>query len=215
MEIQDREPSKALEIAKTQFANAYPKSKEVFENASKHLPGGNTRTSLFAPPFPVAIVSGSGSEIVSVDGDSFLDTLGEYTVGIYGHFHPCILEALQLGLTRGINFGATGPLEGELAGLIKQRFEAQAGLEMLRFTNSGTEANLLAVATARVWTGRSKVMVFTNAYHGSLQSFNKENEPINIPGEYVIAKYSSISSVQQILSQIETDSLAAILVEPM
>lgn len=141
--------------------------------------------------------------------------LGEYTAGIYGHSHPQIIKALQHGLTQGINFGATGPLEGELAGLIKERFEAQAGLEMLRFTNSGTEANLMAIASARVWTGHSKVMVFMNAYHGAVQSFSKDVEPVNIPGEYVVAKYNSIISVQQIISQLEPDSLAAILLEPM
>jgi glutamate-1-semialdehyde 2,1-aminomutase len=209
------EPSQALESAKARFIKANPKSEEVFVNASKHLPGGNTRTTLFAPPFPVAIVGGSGSEIISADGNHYLDMLGEYTAGIYGHSHPNIIEALQDGLTKGVNFGATGPMEGELAGLIKKRFEAGAGLEMLRFTNSGTEANLLAIATARAWTGRSKVMVFTNAYHGSVQSFNKKVEPINIPGEYVIAQYNSIPSVRQILSQLEPDTLAAILVEPM
>lgn len=215
MAVQRQEPGRALEAAKAQFIKANPKSGEVFGNASKHLPGGNTRTTLFAPPFPVAIIGGSGSEIISADGKHYLDMLGEYTAGIYGHSHPKIIEALQHGLSKGVNFGATGPLEGEFAGLVKERFEASAGLEMLRFTNSGTEANLLAIATARAWTGRSKVMVFTNAYHGSVQSFNKKVEPINIPGEYVIAQYNSISSVKQILSQLEPDSLAAILLEPM
>jgi glutamate-1-semialdehyde 2,1-aminomutase len=213
--VHSQEPSRALESAKARFIKANPKSEEVFENASKHLPGGNTRTTLFSPPFPVAIVGGNGSEIISADGSHYLDMLGEYTAGIYGHSHPKIIEAIQHGLTKGVNFGATGPLEGELAGLIKERFETGAGLEMLRFTNSGTEANLLAIATARAWTGRSKVMVFTNAYHGSVQSFNKKVEPINIPGEYIIAQYNSILSVDQLLSRIEPDSLAAILLEPM
>lgn len=215
MAVHSQEPDLALESAKARFIKANPKSKEVFESASKHLPGGNTRTTLFAPPFPVAIVGGSGSEIISADGIHYLDMLGEYTAGIYGHSHPKIIEALQHGLTKGVNFGATGPMEGKLAGLIKERFETSAGLEMLRFTNSGTEANLLAIATARAWTGRSKVMVFTNAYHGSVQSFNKKVELINIPGEYVIAQYNSIPSVNQILSHLEPDSLAAILLEPM
>ncbi len=215
MALPGQEPSIALASAKAHFIKSNPKSEEIFEKASKHLPGGNTRTTLFAPPFPVAVVGGSGSEIISADGNRYLDMLGEYTAGIYGHSHPKIIEALQHGLTKGVNFGATGPLEGELAGLIKERFEASAGLEMLRFTNSGTEANLLAIATARAWTGRSKVMVFTNAYHGSVQSFNKKFEPINIPGEYVIAQYNSMPSVKQIISQLEPDSLAAILLEPM
>src|SRR5271170_3014350 len=71
--IHSQDPSWALESAKARFTKANPKSKEVFENASKHLPGGNTRTTLFAPPFPVAIVGGSGSEIISPDGHHYLD----------------------------------------------------------------------------------------------------------------------------------------------
>jgi glutamate-1-semialdehyde 2,1-aminomutase len=205
--------TEALKVATARFVEANPKSKEVFENASKHLPAGNTRTTLFAPPFPVSVVSGSGCEIVSADGRTYLDMLGEYTAGIYGHSHPKIIEALQYGLTKGVNFGATGPLEGELAGMIKERFEG-AGLEMLRFTNSGTESNVLAIATAKAWTGRSKVLVFSNSYHGSVLSFGKV-EPTNMPGEFLIAQYNSIPSVERILSQLEPDSLAAILLEPM
>ena len=209
------DPTRALQVATEQFIKTNPKSEQVFENACLHLPAGNTRTTLFAPPFPISATSGSGSEIVSADGKTYLDMTGEYTAGIYGHSHPKIMEALQQGLSHGVNLGATGPLEGELAGIIKERFEAGAGLQLLRFTNSGTEANLMAVATAKVWTGRSKVMVFGTGYHGSALSFSKGSEPTNIPGEYLIAEYNSISSVEHILQQLEPDSLAAILVEPM
>ncbi len=204
-----------LQQAVAQFVADNPKSKQNFENASKHLPAGNTRTTLFAEPFPLFIVSASGCRVTSADGREYLDMIGEYTAGIYGHSHPEIIAALQEGLTKGVNFGGTSPLEGELAGLIKTRFEQGAGLEMLRFTNSGTESNLLAVATARIWRGKNKVLVFDNAYHGSLQAFQGQSQRFNIPGEYVIAKYNSISSVDEVLSQLEPDSLAAILVEPM
>ena len=207
--------ARALEIATEKFITANPKSKQVFDNACKHLPAGNTRTTLFAPPFPISATSGSGSEIVSADGKTYLDMTGEYTAGIYGHSHPKIMEALRQGLCNGVNLGATGPLEGELAGIIKERFEAGAGLQLLRFTNSGTEANLMAIATAKAWTGRGKVLVFSTGYHGSALSFSKGSKPTNIPGEYLIAEYNSISSVELILQRLEPDSLAAILVEPM
>jgi len=64
MPVHTLDPGKALESATERFIKANVKSKEVFENASKHLPAGNTRTTLFAPPFPISAVSGSGSEIV-------------------------------------------------------------------------------------------------------------------------------------------------------
>lgn len=214
MAVHPHDPAVILREATEKFIKANPKSKEIFDIGCQHLPGGNTRTTLFAPPFPVSIVSGNGSNIVSADRRQYVDMLGEYTAGIYGHSHPKIIEALQHGLTKGVNFGASGPLEGQLAGLIKERFEP-SGLEMLRFTNSGTEANLLAISTARTWTGRRKIIVFANAYHGSVQSFHSKVEPINVPGEYVIAEYNCIASVQQVISQLEPESLAAILIEPM
>jgi glutamate-1-semialdehyde 2,1-aminomutase len=217
MASQEMKPEDALEAATERFTKENPLSREIFESASQHLPAGNTRTTLFAPPFPPAITSASGCELRSADGKRLLDMVGDYTAGIYGHSHPRIIEALQQSLTKGFNFGATSNLEGELAKLIKERFEESAGLELVRFTNSGTEANLMAVGTARAWTGRSKIMVFTGAYHGSVLFFKDKDtvEPINIPGEYIIADYNSISSVEEALSGLPPNSLAAILLEPM
>jgi glutamate-1-semialdehyde 2,1-aminomutase len=213
----DQSLESALQTAIEKFIGDNPESEKVFNNASQHLPAGNTRTTLFAPPFPPAIIRAHGCKVVSADNKEYLDMVGEYTAGIYGHSHPQIIEALQKGLSNGVNFGATSPLEGELAARIKERFGPSAGLEMLRFTNSGTEANVLALATARVWTGRKKVLAFTKSYHGSVVSFKaKEDvEPMNIPGEYLVADYNSVDSVEGILSQIPLNSLAAVLIEPM
>lgn len=210
-------PEAALEEAIARFTKANPASEKVFNRASEHLPAGNTRTTLFTPPFPLAVPIASGCQIRSADGDVYLDMVGEYTAGIYGHSHPEILESLERAVTSGFNFGATSPLEGELAARIKRRFNEGAGLEMLRFTNSGTEANILATTTARVWTGRSKILVFSGGYHGSVLSFaSKEvRDPMQMPGEFLIADYNSVSSVEETLAGIPADSLAAILVEPM
>lgn len=207
----------ALEAATDQFIKANPASAKVFTRASEHLPAGNTRTTLFSPPFPLAIPIASGSQVRSADGDVYLDMVGEYTAGIYGHSHPEILSALESALTSGFNFGATSALEGELAARLKERFGDGAGLEMMRFTNSGTEANILATTTARAWTGKSCILVFEGAYHGSVLSFHSRfvPDPMTMPGDFVVAQYNSIDSVEQALAQIPPESLAAILVEPM
>ncbi|KFY70431.1 hypothetical protein V499_09173 [Pseudogymnoascus sp. VKM F-103] len=213
----DSDVHAALQDAVASFVAANPASEKVFNRASDHLPAGNTRSTLFSPPFPVAITIASGCSIRSADGDVYLDMVGEYTAGIYGHSHPDILQALEGALLNGVNFGATSPLEGELAARIKKRFQAGAGLEMVRFTNSGTEANILATTTAQVWTGRSKILTFAGSYHGSVLSFHTKGEldPMTMPGEYVVADYNSIESVDEELSRVPADSLAAILVEPM
>lgn len=207
----------ALQKATANFIAVNSASEKVFNRASDHLPAGNTRSTLFSPPFPLAITIASGCSIRSADGDVYLDMVGEYTAGIYGHSHPDILEALEGALVNGVNFGATSALEGELAARIKKRFQASAGLEMVRFTNSGTEANILATTTARAWTGRSKILTFAGSYHGSVLSFPNKGrlDAMVMPGEYVVADYNSIESVDEELSRAPADSLAAILVEPM
>ncbi|KFY35249.1 hypothetical protein V494_06082 [Pseudogymnoascus sp. VKM F-4513 (FW-928)] len=212
----DSDVQAALRDATAEFVAVNSASETVFNRASVHLPAGNTRSTLFSPPFPLAITIASGCSIRSADGDVYLDMVGEYTAGIYGHSHPEILETLEGALVNGVNFGATSPLEGELAARIKRRFQP-AGLEMVRFTNSGTEANILATTTARVWTGKNKILAFAGSYHGSVLSFHTKEalDPMTMPGEYIVADYNSTSSVDEELSRIPAGSLAAILVEPM
>lgn len=202
----------AIALSIANFEKTNTTSKAYFDESSKHLHGANTRTTVFAAIFPLQIISGHGSRIVSADKKEYLDMLSEYTAGMYGHSNEEIVAAVTSAMRNGFNLGATGPLEGQLAGLIKTRFQASAGLEMLRFTNSGTEGNLLAVAASRAYTGKTHVLVFKNAYHGSLQSFREPLSRMNIPGDYFLADYNSISSVNGALSNIDAGrTLAAIL----
>lgn len=208
--------SEALAAATERFVAANSESKSIFERASQHLPGGNTRTTLFSAPFPLCIPIASGSKIRSQDGDVYTDFVGEYTAGIYGHSHPDILSSLESCLSNGLNFGATSPLEGEFAARLKRRFKT-AGLEMCRFVNSGTEANLMALAAARAWTGREKVLVFEGGYHGSVLTFGKKGtrNPMQTPGEFVIASYNDVEDVRTMVGEGKLGCLAAILLEPM
>ena len=208
--------AEALAQAIERYIAANPESKSIFERASQHLPGGNTRTTLFSAPFSLCISIASGTRVRSLDGAIYTDFVGEYTAGIYGHSHPSILSALEQSLGNGLNFGATSPLEGEFAARLKKRFQ-KAGLEMLRFVNSGTEANLMAIATARNWTGKQKVLVFEGGYHGSVLTFGKKGtrNPMQAPGDFVIAKYSAKDDVQGMAQSGELEDLAAILIEPM
>lgn len=91
-----------------------------------------------------------------------------------------------------------------------------SGIELVRFTNSGTEANTMALAAAIVFTGRKKVLVFSNGYHGSTLSFPSGNSvTANLPHEFILAPYNNISGTKAVLEAITKDSLAAILVEPI
>ena len=133
-------------------------------------PGGNTRTVIHLDPFPLTIVRGEGARITDADGHEYVDFLGEYTAGLHGHSHPVLLEAIRTALADGISFGAPNRYEATLAAAICDRFPS---VELVRFCNSGTEANLLAISLARVATGRPAVLVFEGGYHGGVFFFRR------------------------------------------
>jgi glutamate-1-semialdehyde 2,1-aminomutase len=201
----------ALESARNAFTAGNPASAAAHQAALAVMPGGNTRTTLFYPPFPLTMRSGSGCRLSDVDGHDYVDLLGEYTAGLYGHNNPIIRSAIDEALDSGWNLGAHGLAEARLATLLCERFPS---LELVRFTNSGTEANLLALATARARTGRAKVLVFDGAYHGSILSFGGGGIPINAPHEWVIGTYNDTIGTEAVIREHGPD-LAAVLVEPM
>ena len=101
--------------------------------------------------------------------------------------------------------------EAALAQLLCDRFPS---IDLVRFTNSGTEANLLALATATMHTGRRGVLVFDGAYHGSLLAFADGGIPINAPHDWVVGTYNDIAGTERLVAERGAD-VAAILVEPM
>ncbi|KAF4435960.1 aminotransferase class-III [Fusarium acutatum] len=120
-----------------------PKSKQSIQDAAKYIPGGTTRSVLAQHPFPLVIQSGQGATLLSVDGDTYLDFVSEYFMGIYGHSHPEILAAIAETAKSGLNYGAPNLGEAELAKLLVNRFPS---VEHIRFCNSASEANIFAVA---------------------------------------------------------------------
>lgn len=201
-----------LTEARQTFIGRNPKSLALYENASKYLPGGNTRTVLYYDPFPLTLVGGAGCRVEDADGHRYVDFLGEFTAGLFGHSDPVIKEAIAGALAKGINLGAHGLHEARLGELICTRFST---IERVRFTNSGTEANLLAIALAKAFTKRESVLVFGGAYHGSLLTFGVDKgSPVNAPHQFLIAPYNGIEKTRQLIHEHGGD-LAAVLVEPM
>ena len=105
----------ALAKASDRFLAARPKTQALHEEAKAVMPGGNTRTVLFTAPVPIRIARAEGAVITDVDGHSYVDLLGEYSAGLYGHSHPRIIKAVNDALAMGINLGAHHPLEVKLA----------------------------------------------------------------------------------------------------
>jgi len=200
----------ALNEAKEAYVTRNPNSLARYIEATGVMPGGNTRTVLHYAPFPLAMTRAEGCRLWDADGHEFVDFLGEYTAGLYGHSHPVIRAALNAALDNGISFGASNMTEARFARAVCDRF----GLERVRFTNSGTEANLLAISLARIYTRRRKVMVFNGGYHGAVFGFAGGGSPINAPFDYVMASYNDIDGTQSLIETHAAD-LALVILEPM
>jgi glutamate-1-semialdehyde 2,1-aminomutase len=212
------------------YTESNPLSHASHTTTSRHLPGGNTRTVLHTPPFPLTFSTASSCTLTTVDGHTLTDFLNEYTAGIFGHSHPVIKSALESAIARGWNYGGHSGLEGLLAREICERWDGN-GVEMVRFANSGTEANMLALAVAGAWSvvnggqkQRRRVLVFNKGYHGSTISGRldtrgaKGKVGLNLPWEFVVGGYNDVEGTRKLIAGLdggEGKDLAAILVEPV
>ena len=200
----------ALEDAKRDYAARNPASLARHERACASMPGGNTRSVLFYDPFPLGFARGEGARLWDLDGHAYTDLLGEFTAGVAGHSHPAIRRAVTEAMANGISLGGHNQYEPRFAELVRERFPA---MRRLRFTNSGTEANLLAVSLAVAATGRPKVMVFQGGYHGSVFVFSG-GPNINVPFDFVVAPYNDTEATVALI-EAQGDRLAAVILEPM
>jgi len=110
-----------------------------------------------------------------------------------------------------MSFGGINQYEETFARLLVERFPA---LEKVRFTNSGTEANIMALATARVTTGRDKILVMQGAYHANCMHLSSEETRLNAPYDFVYGRFNDLVRTEQAVQGCEGE-LAAILVETM
>jgi glutamate-1-semialdehyde 2,1-aminomutase len=199
-----------LQKARSNFADRNPGSRRHYDEARKYMPGGQTRSVLTHAPYPLTFAAGSGATLTDVDGHTYLDFLGDFTAGLLGHSERRVLDAVVEALAHNASVGGIHPAEATLARLMCERF----GLDRVRFTNSGTEANLLAMTTAVIATGRKKIMVFSGGYHGSVFYFASGNAPWNAPFDFVISPFNDEAAALQTISE-NAATLAAVVVEPM
>jgi len=201
----------AIKDARARYKKASPLSMAADKFAAKHMPGGNTRSVLHFDPYPLTMVEGRGAEVVDLDGNRYVDFVGEYSAGLFGHSDETIKTAIHEALEVGTGMGAPTSYERALAALLCKRF---ASLEKIRFCNSGTEANLMAIATALVHTGRKKILVFNSSYHGGVINFPNGGSVLNVPHDFVLADYNDVQGTAGLIRQIGNE-LAAVLVEPI
>ena len=201
----------ALTEARERYVAQRPVGAAMHAEAREVMPGGNTRTVLYHPPFPMRISHGHAQRVIDVDGHEYVDMLGEYTAGLYGHSQKVVLDAVRAALDNGISLAGHNVYEARLAREIVDRFPA---LELVRFTNSGTEANLMAIALARVVTGRPGIAVMRGGYHGGLLYFGGGGSPVNAPYEAIVLDYNDVEGARASIRE-HADRLAAVVVEPV
>jgi glutamate-1-semialdehyde 2,1-aminomutase len=184
-----------------EFLSRTRASRDMHARLRRVLPAGETRSVTYYRPYPVAVERGAGPLVFDVDGRRYIDVLNNYTSLVHGHAYPPVVDAVCTAMSRGSVFPAPHQSQLDLAELLVGRYPAA---ELVRFTNSGTEAALLALRLARRATGRRRVVVFRGGYHGGAADFI-EGAP-----EAVHVAYND---VQDVIRAMDT-TVAAVFVEP-
>ena len=190
-----------------------PRSRELFERATRSLPGGSTRTTVYSAPYPPYAASGAGLLVTDVDGNVYRDFLGNYTSLILGHAHPAVVAAVEAQVRRGSAFAAPTEVEIELAEELRRRVPS---IEKLRFTSSGTEATMFAIRAARAFTGRKLVARFDRSYHGTHDQVQVGTPGVVEPlgGLIVDLPWGDLDAIERTIGGRARD-LAAVIVEPV
>ena len=200
----------ALGEATRRYRERNPRSAELARAAAEVMPGGNTRSVLHTEPFGLRIAGAEGAVLTTVDGEQVVDLLGDYSAGLLGR-RPEVADAVQGVLARGWGYGAMAEPETAFARALVERFDS---VDQVRFTNSGSEADLMAVLTARHVTGRGRVVVFEGAYHGGPMTFLPGSAPLRVPFDFTVLPYNDTAAVEAEFSR-DGDEIACVLVEPM
>lgn len=196
-----------------------PTSRRLFAEAAAHMPGGDSRSPLFHLPYPAVWKAGDGCRLEDVDGNRLLDFTGNHTSLGLGYGHPGLEEAIRSQLGRGSVFPGTSEPQLRLAGALCQRVPS---FERVRFTNSGTEAVMMAVRAARACTGRAKLAKVEGGYNGSFDGAlvstapppaeaGPQARPRAVPGSAGLAPGSCESTI--VLPFNDADGASSLLAE--
>jgi len=185
------------------YAAVTPASRRCAAQAAAYLPGGDSRTPLFHAPYPLAFEEGHGCRVVDLDGNELLDFTGNHSSLIHGYGHPRLLEAVADQLRKGTAFpGLTRP-QVEFARQLCERVES---LELVRFTNSGTEATLQAVRAARAYTGRHLLVKIEGGYNGSWDEVMVSTHPsAEVAGD--LERPAAVPATEGLAPQVESTVL--------
>ncbi|MCI0903210.1 MAG: aspartate aminotransferase family protein [Chloroflexi bacterium] len=209
-----------------------PKSKALWEDAKNYLPGGDSRNSIFWAPYPIFVDHASGCHVVDSDGVDRLDFIGTMTTLVLGHSPKPVVDAVQEQMSKGMVYNAPSAHQVRLAKLLCERIPS---FDLVRFTNSGTEATLNTIRAARAVTGKSKIAKVEGGYHGSHDQVSvsvrvdpakagERSRPDSVAAteglgdgtldQVVVMPFNETAVARKILEE-HKDELAAVIIEPM
>ena len=204
------------------------RSEQLFARAVKRIPGGvNSPVRAYGAigEVPRFIDHAEGSHIYDVDGREYIDYIDSWGPMILGHNFPAIRESVQKACEKGLSFGCATEIEVEMAEFICEHIPH---IEMIRMVNSGTEAVMSAIRTARGFTGRDKIIKFAGCYHGHSDAMlvsagsgvmtsgvpDSAGVPKGCTQDTMTAIYNDLKSVEQLLASAP-EEVAAVIVEPV
>ncbi|MGE0814301.1 MAG: aspartate aminotransferase family protein [Vicinamibacterales bacterium] len=203
------------------YLTATPASRALFERAGRVMPGGDTRTGTFHPPYPLFASRGEGCLLWDADGRSRIDTLYNFTSLLHGHAWPPAVAAVSRQAAHGTVHGTANELQVALAETLAARVPS---IERVRFCNSGTEATMGALRAARAFTGRPAILKMAGGYHGShdAAAIGMGERPGALPpgvapglaADVVVGHYNDLERTAALI-HAHRDRLAAVIVEPM
>jgi glutamate-1-semialdehyde 2,1-aminomutase len=204
----------------------------IYKQACEYLPGGISRNVVFRQPHPHYVASASECYVTDIYGAKRADFANNMASLIHGHAHPAITEAVCRQIAQGTAFTIGTKIEIGLAELLCRRVPS---FEKIRFMNSGTEAVMAMVKTARAYTGRPKIAKAEGAYHGSYDAVevSQNSNPSNwgdiespnrvplVPGtpqgvldDVVIFPFNDPERTVRILDK-HADKIACVLIDPL
>ncbi|GAA6525575.1 aspartate aminotransferase family protein [Intrasporangium sp. DVR] len=205
-----------------------PASGEHNRRASTSLPLGVTSSFQHWEPYPISVASARGAWLTDVDGHRLLDLSMGFGAMLVGHLNPVVVEHVTEALTHtGTLFVTPSPQATEMA----ERFQQRFGLDLLRFTNSGTESLMYAIRCARAYTGRKAIIKIEGGYHGGydplqvsvkpdLADIGPADAPVpEIPfdveaGTVHVIAYNDLGQLERVLAEHGRD-VAALVIEPV
>ena len=208
-----------------------PMSSELQEKAARYLPGGSSRGTAYFDPYPHFVSEGKGSYIYDVDGNKYLDFMINATSLILGHAHPDISAVVKDQIDLGAAYSGPTTSQIDLAEILCSRIPS---VDTIRFTNSGTEATMMAIRAARKYTDKEKIVKIEGGYHGSHEYVSVSvytpahklnpagptavpeygGQPINVSNEVFVVEYNDAIGMLDILES-NSDDIACVIMEPV